>query len=159
QAHCFTASTRMEFEPEHFQQAAGLILYYHATKFHYLFLTADDAIGRHLRVMSCVPDVGDSFSAPVLLPAEAGRIELRLEVDYERLIFAYRLPGDGWRVLPQVLDASIVSDEAGPPTLPNFTGAFAGVCCQDVAGTRRPADFDYFEYHERGYQPRLAFQE
>jgi beta-xylosidase len=42
--------------------------------------------------------------------------------------------------------------------LPNFTGAFAGVCCQDGAGTRRPADFDYFEYHERGYQPQPALQ-
>ena len=157
QAHCFTASTRMEFEPEHFQQAAGLILYYHATKFHYLFLTEDDTIGRHLCVMSCVTDVGDSFSAPIPLPAGTGNIELRMEVDYERLIFAYRLPDDVWRVLPQVYDASIVSDEAGPPTLPNFTGAFVGVCCQDVAGTRRPADFDYFEYRERDYRPQLTF--
>ena len=149
----------MEFEPEHFQQAAGLILYYHATKFHYLFLTEDDTIGRHLRVMTCVPDVGDSFGAPIPLPAGTGKIELRMEVDYERLIFAYRLPGNCWRVLPQVFDASIVSDEAGPPTLPNFTGAFAGVCCQDLAGTRRPADFDYFEYHERVFQPQMSFQE
>ena len=126
QAHCFTASTRMEFQPEHFQQAAGLILYYNATKFHYLFLTEDDTIGRHLRVMSCVTDVGDSFSAPIPLPAGTGNIELRMDVDYERLIFAYRLPGEAWRALPQVFDASIVSDEAGPPTLPNFTGAFRG---------------------------------
>ena len=81
-----------------------------------------------------------------------------MDVDYERLIFAYRLPGDkDWLVLPHVFDASIVSDEAGPPTLPNFTGAFAGVCCQDGAGTRRPADFDYFEYRERAYQARLPF--
>jgi xylan 1,4-beta-xylosidase len=159
QAHCFTTQTRMEFEPEHFQQAAGLILYYHATKFHYLYLTEDDTTGRHLRVMSCVPDVGDSFSAPIPLPAGTGKIELRTEVDYERLLFAYRLPGDGWRVVPQVFDASIVSDEAGPTTLANFTGSFVGVCCQDSAGTRRPADFDYFEYHERDYQPELAFQE
>jgi len=156
QAHCFTALTRMEFQPEHFQQAAGLILYYNATKFHYLFLTEDDTNERHLRAMSCVTDVGESFSTPIPLPAETGNIELRMDVDYERLIFAYRLPGDAWRVLPQVFDGSIVSDEAGPPTLPNFTGAFAGVCCQDLAGTRRPADFDYFEYHERDYQPRLA---
>lgn len=153
QAFCFTASTRMEFQPEHFQQAAGLILYYHATKFHYLLLTQDDTIGRHLRVMSCVTDVGDSMSAPIPLPAGTGNIELRMDVDYERLIFSYRLPEDTWRVLPQVLDASIVSDEAGPPTLPNFTGAFVGVCCQDLSGTRRPADFDYFEYLERDYQP------
>jgi xylan 1,4-beta-xylosidase len=40
----------MEFQPQHFQQAAGLILYYNATKFHYLYLTEDDTIGRHLRV-------------------------------------------------------------------------------------------------------------
>ncbi len=158
QAHCFTAATRMEFQPEHFQQAAGLILYYHATKFHYLFLTEDDTNGRHLRVMSCSPDVGDSFTAPIPLPAGTGDIELRMDVDYERLVFAYRLPGQAWRALPQVFDASIVSDEAGPPTLPNFTGAFAGVCCQDGAGTRRPADFDYFEYRERDYQPRLALR-
>jgi xylan 1,4-beta-xylosidase len=158
QAHCFTAATRMEFQPEHFQQAAGLILYYHATKFHYLYLTEDDTIGRHLRVMSCVTDVGDSFSAPIPLPSGTGDIELRMDVDYERLIFAYRLPGQAWRALPQVFDASIVSDEAGPPILPNFTGAFTGVCCQDGAGTRRPADFDYFEYHERAYQTRPALQ-
>jgi xylan 1,4-beta-xylosidase len=148
----------MEFQPEHFQQAAGLILYYNATKFHYLFLTEDDRLGRHLLVMSCVTDVGDSFSAPIPLPAGAGNIELRMDVDYERLVFAYRLPGQAWQALPQVFDASIISDEAGPPILPNFTGAFAGVCCQDGAGTRRPADFDYFEYIERCYQSRPALQ-
>jgi xylan 1,4-beta-xylosidase len=76
-------------------------------------------------------------------------------VDDDRLIFSYRLPGEDWRAMPQVFDASIVSDEAGPPTLPNFTGAFAGVCCQDGAGTGAPADFDFFEYHGRAYQPRL----
>jgi xylan 1,4-beta-xylosidase len=158
QDFCFTASTRMEFQPEYFQQAAGLILYYNATKFHYLFLTQDDTIGRHLRVMSCVTDVGDSFSAPIPLPPGTGNVELRMDVDFERLIFSYRLPGDGWRTLPQVFDASIVSDEAGPPTLPNFTGAFVGVCCQDGAGTLRPADFDYFEYVGRDYRPRLNGQ-
>src|SRR5262249_18493001 len=138
QAHCFTAITRMEFEPEHFQQSAGLILYYHATKFHYLFLTQDDTNGRHLRVMSCVTDVGDTFSAPISLPPGTGNVELRMDVDYERLLFAYRLPEDAWRPLPQIFDASIVSDEAGPPTLPNFTGAFVGVSCQDLSGTRWP---------------------
>jgi xylan 1,4-beta-xylosidase len=158
QAFCFTATTRMEFQPEHYQQAAGLILYYHATKFHYLFLTEDETAGRHLRVMSCVTDVGDSFTAPIPLPAGTGNIELRMDVDYERLLLAYRLPGQAWQRLPQVLDASIVSDEAGPPTLPNFTGAFAGVCCQDGAGTGRPADFGYFEYREREYEAEPAME-
>jgi xylan 1,4-beta-xylosidase len=121
-------------------------------------MTEDETIGRHLRVMSCTPDVGDSQSAPIPLPAGTGDIELRMEVDCERLIFAWRLPGQAWQALPQVFDASVVSDEAGPPTLPNFTGAFAGVCCQDGAGTRLPADFDYFEYQERAYQARPSLR-
>lgn len=158
QAFCFTASTRMEFRPEHFQQSAGLILYYHATKFHYVFLTKDETSGVHLRIMSCVTDVGDSFSAPIPVPADLQSIELRMDVDYERLRFAYRLPGQSWQALPQVLDASIVSDEAGPPTLPNFTGAFTGICCQDGSGARAPADFDHFEYRERDFQPRPDYQ-
>jgi len=159
QAFCFTAATRMEFLPEHFQQAAGLVLYYNATKFHYFFLTQDETLGRYLRVMSCVTDVGDSFSPPIPLPSGTIEIELRMEVDYERLMFGYRLPQGTWQVLPPVFDASIASDEAGPPTLPNFTGAFVGVCCQDLAGTGRPADFDWFEYQEREYQPRLTLQD
>ena len=47
-------------------------------------------------------------------------------MDYERLHFAYRLGGGDWQWLPQQFDASILSDEATAPGLPNFTGAFVG---------------------------------
>ena len=56
-----------------------------------------------------------------------------------------------WHWLPQLFDASILSDEATAPGLPNFTGAFVGMACQDLAGTAIPADFDWFEYREREY--------
>jgi xylan 1,4-beta-xylosidase len=72
-------------------------------------------------------------------------------VDYERLRFAYRMKEGGWQWLPQQFDASILSDEASPPGLPNFTGAFVGMACQDLAGTATPADFDWFAYREREY--------
>jgi len=73
-----------------------------------------------------------------------------VEVDEERLRFAFRTDDD-WHWLPEVLDASILSDEAAAPGTPNFTGTFVGVTCQDTAGTARPADFDWFEYLEREY--------
>jgi xylan 1,4-beta-xylosidase len=78
-------------------------------------------------------------------------------VDEARLYFGYRLDGGAWRWLPQQFDASILSDEATAPGLPNFTGAFVGMACQDVAGTARPADFDWFEYREREFvaDPRV----
>jgi xylan 1,4-beta-xylosidase len=152
QAHCYSAVTAMEFEPAHFQQSAGLVCYYNSAKFHYLFVSHDEEHGRHLRVMTCTPDSpqSEAFTAPVKIPA--GRIELRVDVDQERMRFAYRSGGDSWSWLPELFDASILSDEATAPGAPNFTGAFVGVACQDVAGTACPADFDWFEYRERDYQ-------
>jgi xylan 1,4-beta-xylosidase len=76
---------------------------------------------------------------------------MRVEVDYERLRFGYRVSDGAWNWLPQLFDASILSDEASAPGMPNFTGAFVGMACQDLAGTARPADFDWFEYRERDY--------
>jgi xylan 1,4-beta-xylosidase len=152
QAHCYTATTRLDAAPRHFQQMAGLVCYYNSAKFHYFHVTADEGSGRHLRVLSCLPDtvVSDQFTAPVAIPGD-GPIDLRVDVDEERLRFAYRLDTGAWRWLAQIFDASALSDEATSPGAPNFTGAFVGLACQDLAGTAMPADFDYFEYRERDY--------
>jgi len=156
QSHCFSASTVVQFEPEHFQQLAGLTCYYSSAKFHYLYISTDETMGKHLRVMSCIPDSvqSDAFTPPIPIPA-GKRVHLRVEVDYERLHFAYRVEGvdNDWRWLPQQFDASILSDEATAPGFPSFTGAFVGVACQDLAGTYKPADFDFFQYEERIFRP------
>jgi len=129
-----------------------LVCYYNGSKFHYLCISHDEAMGKHIRVMSCLPDQAppDIFTEPLAIPTGMP-VHLRVEVDYERLLFAFRLDGQDWQWLPGPFDASILSDEAGPPGYPNFTGAFVGMCCQDLAGTRRAADFDYFYYRDRGY--------
>jgi xylan 1,4-beta-xylosidase len=157
QAFCYSARTVMDFAPEHFQQAAGLVCYYGASKFHYLFVSRDDEHGRCLQVMSALPDSpqGDAFTTPIPLP-DAGLVHLRVEVDFERLRFAFSLDGQAWTWLSQVFDASILSDEATAPGAPNFTGAFVGMACQDLSGTARPADFDGFGYREREYQASVG---
>ena len=155
QTHCIRAETVVEFEPEHYQQMAGLVCYYNSSKFHYLHLTHDESHGKHLRVMSCLPDStqADAFTPSIAVPP--GRpVHLRVEIDYERLHFAYRVEGQDadWQWISQQFDASILSDEATAPGQANFTGAFIGLACQDMAGTSRHADFDFFEYRERAYQ-------
>src|SRR6476659_264186 len=154
QSHCYSASTVLEFEPRHFKQAAGLVCYYGGTKFHYLFVSRDERMGEYLQVMSALPEGvrADDFSRPIVLP-DGKRVELRVEVDEERMLFAYRVEGEGeaWRWLPEQFDASILSDEAAAAGTPNFTGAFVGMACQDTAGTALHADFDWFEYREREY--------
>jgi xylan 1,4-beta-xylosidase len=154
QAHCYGAETVVEFEPEHFQQMAGLICYYNSSKFHYLYISRDTEAGKHVRVFSCLPDQvqTDVFTSAIPIP-EHLPVHLRVEVDYERLYFAYRVgPEENWHRLAGHFDASVLSDEAAAPGTPNFTGAFVGMCCQDVAGTGKAADFDYFEYRERSYE-------
>jgi xylan 1,4-beta-xylosidase len=151
QAHCFSASTVVDFEPGHYQQMAGLVCYYGGAKFHYLHVSHDESLGRYLAVMSALPDSpqADAFTAEVAIPA--GPVELRVEVDEERMYFGYRQGESAWQWLPQQFDASILSDEASAPGLPNFTGAFVGMACQDLAGTALHADFDWFEYRERAF--------
>jgi len=153
QSHSFSASPVVDVQPRHFQQAAGLICYYNSAKFHYFQVSHDERVGKHLRVMSCIPDQvqTDTFTDPIPVGTEAP-LHLRVEVDRQRLQFAYRVGDEPWRWLPQLFDASILSDEATAPGLPNFTGAFVGMCCQDLAGTAMPADFDYFEYADRPYR-------
>ena len=149
QSHCYRAATLIDFEPEHYQQMAGLICYYSGSKFHYLHISHDASSGKHLRVMSAIPDQvqADAFTQPIAIPA--GPVQLRVEVDYERLCFAYRVEGEDWSWLPEQFDASILSDEASAPGTANFTGAFVGMACHDLSGTLKPADFDYFDYEER----------
>ena len=153
QAFCYSAATMLDVAPAHYQQAAGLVCYYNAAKFHYLFVSHDDEVGRHIRVMSALPDSpqADAFTVPIAIGP--GRVALRAEVDFERLRFAFRVEGqERWTWLPERFDASILSDEATAPGQPNFTGAFVGMACQDMSGTALPADFDWFDYRERDYR-------
>ena len=84
---------------------------------------------------------------------------LRVEVDRERMNFAYRVEGvdNEWRWLPQQFDASILSDECIAPGQAHFTGAFVGMACQDMSGTGKAADFDFFEYQERSFRVKPSY--
>jgi xylan 1,4-beta-xylosidase len=137
----------MEFEPECFQQMAGLVCYYNESKFHYLFISHDAELGKHIRIMSCLPDQpqSDVFTPPVPIPA-GSPVSLRVEVDKERLYFAYRV-GTRMEWLPGAFDASILSDEAGLGNQ-NLQGHY-----QDVPGSGgSAADYDHFLYGN-GYRP------
>jgi xylan 1,4-beta-xylosidase len=155
QALSVSAGTVIDFEPDHYQQSAGLVCYYSSYKMHYLYISHDEKLGKHIRVMSCIPDAlsADAFTAPIAIPS-GKPVHMRVEIDNDRLRFAYRVEGvdNDWRWLPQIFDASILSDEANPPGGCSFTGNFIGMACQDTAGTAKPADFDYFDYRERAYR-------
>jgi xylan 1,4-beta-xylosidase len=146
----YEAATEIRFEPEHFQQMAGLVCYYNASKFHYLYISRDDEVGKHLALMSCE----GALSLEATFPRYAQRIAvpenqplfLRVRVHGRRLVFSWSPDGEAWHEIPIELDASLLADEAGKGENAHFTGTFVGMCCQDLAGTRLPADFAWFSY-------------
>lgn len=151
---CFEAETEMEFEPHDFQQAAGLVCYYNGHKYHYVYVSWNEHIGKHIGIMSCLGDLrlDSSFAlSDRLIPLDAGRaIALRAGVRNADLTFSWAYAGsDQWNQIDATLDASLLSDEAGKGEGANFTGAFVGMCCQDLTGRRQPADFARFVYRER----------
>ncbi|HEY8594874.1 MAG TPA: glycoside hydrolase family 43 protein [Devosiaceae bacterium] len=146
----YTASTTVEFSPRSFQQMAGLTAYYARDRFHYLHVTADDAGNRILSIQACVgsyPDYKLQFPLEndILLP-EDGPVHLKVEVDRNTLQFFYATEEADWRSVGPVLDASILSDEAGKGEHGSFTGAFVGMAAQDLTGQVLAADFDHFTY-------------
>jgi len=143
------AATCLDFDPQTHQQMAGLVAYYNTENWMYLCLSRDENLGRCLRI--CLMDNG-AYDEPLAgdVPAPAGPINLAVAFDYQKLQFHYSQGHmsvadlAGWTPIGPALDASKLSDDyvQGPA----FTGAFVGLCCQDLAGTGRPADFDWFEY-------------
>ena len=146
----FVASTAIDFEPENFQQMAGLICYYNSRKFHYLYISTDDEMGKHIGIMSCEANQTSAVTFPIQnqrihLPQNS-LIWLRASVDHARLVFGWSDDGEDWKDIPAELDQSLLSDEAGVDGGEQFTGTFVGLSCNDMTGQSRHADFDFFRY-------------
>lgn len=147
QAYAYTATTVVEFEPETFQQMAGITAYYDMNNYYYLHVTLEEGKGKVLSISKRDAGVYDEPLANTVTINGFDRCYLRVEVDYHILQFYYSKDEKEWIKIGPQFDASILSDEYTEPH--RFTGAFVGVCCQDLSGQRRYADFDYFEYIER----------
>ncbi|MFE2021814.1 glycoside hydrolase family 43 protein [Streptomyces sp. NPDC059499] len=158
QATDFDFTTRLEADPRTPQQMAGLVHYYNSTLWHYAHLTWDEQRGRVLRVGVCEHGRYLEPGMPVPVP-DGHAVELRLTVHAEKGDFAWRTSDQGtWQRLGPTLDVTRLSDESatqgdattGHFTSWGFTGAFAGLCAQDLTGAGMTADFAWAEYRETG---------
>ncbi len=147
QAFCYTATTVLDFHPDTFQQMAGLVALYDTNNFYYLQITLEEDKGKVLSILKRDASVFDEPLQERISMEGWDKCYLRIEVDYHILQFYYSKDEKEWNKVGPIFDASILSDEYTEPN--RFTGAFVGLCCQDLSGQRKPADFDFFEYIER----------
>ena len=140
-----TARTRVSFQPMHFQQAAGLTLFYHTANFYALLITWDEELGRCLRLVKRDSKRTTLLAPMCALPPE-GEIGLRADVAAAGLRF-YFDAGHGWREIGDLTQqpVTILSDEYANRCMEQgYTGAFAALCCQDQTGEQLAADFSFF---------------
>lgn len=147
QAFRCSAETSVDFEPEHFQQMAGLIVYYDTKDYLYLRITHDEGHGKTLGIIRSKDGVyEDTLTPEVPLPA-GGSVALKVVIDREFAQFYYKAGESSWEMIGPALEIYHLSDDF--PAYIRFTGTFIGMCAQDLSGMLHPADFDYFEYLEQ----------
>ncbi|MCZ8533772.1 glycoside hydrolase family 43 protein [Psychrobacillus psychrodurans] len=145
----FTAETKVAFNPNTFQQSAGLVNYYNTENWTALQISWNEEKGRILELTTC-----DNFTydqplkgKEIIIPKEHEYVYLKVDVQTSIYEYSYSFDGENWRLIPIKLASHKLSDDyiQGGGF---FTGAFVGMQCQDTSGQSIHADFDYFVYKE-----------
>lgn len=140
-------TTELAFKPGSIEEMAGLVFYYNSGHYHYLHLTDDK--GLKLRVITCNRNKESVITETAIKP---GLIQLKGTFIRNVIRFYWQQDGQGWQSIGETLDGSILSDDYVQHDNGNykaaFTGAFVGLCCQDLAGNGAIAHFKHFHYLE-----------
>ena len=138
-------STCLDFDPVDFKHMAGLVAYYDTANHYYLRVSRDEKLDRHVGIVRCdAGENGEMLETETALPDD-GLVYLKARCVREALQFSYSLDNATWNPVGPELDATILSDDYHKL---GFTGAFVGVCAQDLTGRKHAADFDWFDYRE-----------
>lgn len=153
QSFKFVAETAVEFKPERFQQLAGLVCLYNTENWIYPHVTFDEeANKRRIGILHNDNMKFDEFYRyeKILVEDDVEQVKFRVEVDNEEIRFSYSFDNGDWKYFSKVFSSSQLSDDYIAEHTENgfFTGAFVGMCCQDMSGQNLNADFDYFIYKE-----------
>ena len=137
----------MDFEPEVFKQMAGLILMYDTDNYLYLHVSHDEDAGKCITLLKAENKRYEYLTD--YIPLKTGRdmvLGLKLRGTKVQFYYGYRSDsGDGTDDSQEIgpcIDASFLSDEACREGW--FTGTMIGICCQDLTGFGKHADFDWF---------------
>ncbi|MDE7276888.1 MAG: glycoside hydrolase family 43 protein, partial [Lachnospiraceae bacterium] len=136
------AAACMEFEPEVFKQMAGLILLYDTDNYLYLHVSYDEDNGKCITLLKAENKKYEYLTD--YLPVEQGKaVYLKLKLNSGKVQFFYGYGEEELQKIGPCVDAGFLSDEACKEGW--FTGTMIGICCQDLTGDGKYADFDWFE--------------
>lgn len=132
----------MEFAPDVFKQMAGLIFLYDTDNYLYLHVSKDEEVGKCITLLKA-ENKKYEYLADYLPIKEDRAIYLKLMIEENWAQFYYGYSEEGMQKIGPYVNAEFLSDEACREGW--FTGAMIGICCQDLTGFGKYADFDYFK--------------
>lgn len=136
--------TRVVFEPEHFNQMAGLVLYYDESDHFYLRVSHSEEHGKHIALITTKQGQYDELDGAVVVAEGWDNCYLKVSLFFDRVQFSCSKDGEAWTFVGSELDLGQLSDEYEGKL--GFTGTMVGLCAQDLSGTKKHADFDYLRY-------------
>lgn len=146
----YLLQTKVEFEPEHYSQTAGLGLYYDANNWIYAYVGLNDR--ENCRIISILQaKLGQRLAFDydrVEIPPGAVP-ELRWHYEWGTAQAYYRLEeGAAWQPLGEALEVSYLSDEGvngEPGEIGGFTGLFNFIGSVDAYQHDSEAKFYYYQ--------------
>jgi xylan 1,4-beta-xylosidase len=143
-----TVETCVEFDPEHFMQMAGLVFYYDESDYFYLRIIATRR-SANMSASSLAVRANTTNWSIRSQTLTAGRVAIcRPWSTWIACSFSFRKtePIGFPSVNRWIWDNCPTSMKASS----GLRGRSFGMCVQDLAGTHRHADFDYFTYRPAG---------
>ncbi len=153
QAFHTSTSTCLDFNPTNMQELAGLVCYYNTGHWFYLHLYGhEDGKSKFLQILACDNyEIKEVLKKPIDL-SNKKNVYLKADFNQAQLQFYYGTKDKHWIKVGKKQDGSILSDDyvrdGSERYRPAFTGAFVGICCQDLTGLKKHADFKWFDYQE-----------
>ena len=136
-----SATTRLDFEPEHFRQSAGIAAFYDDNGWMYLSVAKLRTSGQKILRLTISKNQFPEYPVPPI-PLEEGPVDLKIQIDGLVVRFFYRQTGE-WHQVGTDYESKILADEFGNRM--RFTGAFFVLCAQDATARRTPADFAFLK--------------
>lgn len=136
------AAARVEFEPDIFKQMAGLIFLYDTDNYLYLHISRDEDVGKCITLLKA-ENKKYEYLTDYIPVRENEAIYLKMKTENAMTQFYYGYSEEELQKIGPLVNASFLSDEACDEGW--FTGAMIGICCQDLTGFGKYADFDWFE--------------
>ncbi|GGO31480.1 glycoside hydrolase family 43 protein [Deinococcus humi] len=138
--------TALSFDPEDFQQMAGVCAYYDSRNWVFLRLSRDETLGRTLALLQSENGAYRELLSQEVPVGNADPVELGLVYSGGQFWFEYSVDGETWQSIGDRLSAGLLSDEHCGGL--SFTGTFLALTCQDLSGRGRTAEFHWAEYTE-----------